>query len=427
MNRTKQTPRRLIHHLFACALLAAAPALADDDYRDARAELVEAYQQADYAAMLIAAKKALIARPEFPGGIFNLALSQSLSGDAEGSMKTLEALLRKGIDFGVIDMDEFAAVRELDHWDAYALRAEALHSPVGETSIAIAVDKPQFVPEGIAIDAAGDIYLGSIRTGELIRATGDVEQLSDGKHHWSVFGMRFDTDGNLWFASAAVPQRVGVAEDVGKTGLFRMDVTTGTITRSAILPQYTDAAQVLGDLIIADENTIYATDSLTGAVYRYDVEKNEFSALLETGTFGSPQGLALDESGNFLFIADYIGGLYRVSLTDGGLVKLKVDAAITDFGIDGLYRYRDKLVAIQNGVTPHRVATFELSDNGLAVTAVEILAANLEYFDEPTLGAISGNQLFFVANSHWNRFDRDNKLPDGLSGPIVLKVEIRQR
>ena len=423
MNQTKQTPRKKNLGVFVCILLAAAPALADE-YRDARAELVEAYQQSDYAAMLAAAKKALAARPEYPGGIFNLALGQSLSGDPEGSLQTLEILLRKGIDFGVDQMDEFAVVRKLDRWDAYALRAEALHAPFGDASIAVTVDSPQFVPEGIAIDAAGDIFLGSIRTGELIRATGDVERLSDGKQHWSVFGMRFHTDGSLWFASAAVPQRIGSIEDIGKTGLFRMDVATGAITRSAILPQLTSDSQVLGDLIIADEKTIYTTDSLTGTVYRYDIEKNEYSTLLEAGTLGSPQGLVLDKSGSYLFVADYIGGVYRVSLADSGLVKLKVDAAITDFGIDGLYRYGSKLIAIQNGITPNRVAALVLSDDGLSITSAELLAANLDFFDEPTLGAIRGNQLFFVANSHWNRFDRDNRLPDGLTGPIVLQLDI---
>ncbi|MEJ2258517.1 MAG: hypothetical protein P8X98_16300, partial [Woeseiaceae bacterium] len=43
-------------------------------------------------------------------------------------------------------------------------------------------------------------------------------------------------------------------------------------------------------------------------------------------------------------------------------------------------------------------------------------------FDEPTLGAMRADGFYFVANSHWNRFDQENRLPDGLSGPIVLKL-----
>jgi hypothetical protein len=53
-----------------------------------------------------------------------------------------------------------------------------------------------------------------------------------------------------------------------------------------------------------------------------------------------------------------------------------------------------------------------------------MLASNLKEFDEPALGLVRGSNFFFVANSHWNRFDRDNQLSEGLSGPIVLKLSL---
>ena len=45
-------------------------------------------------------------------------------------------------------------------------------------------------------------------------------------------------------------------------------------------------------------------------------------------------------------------------------------------------------------------------------------------FDEPNLGQVVGDDFYVVANSHWNRFDKDNNLPEGLSGPIVLKLSL---
>ena len=39
---------------------------------------------------------------------------------------------------------------------------------------------------------------------------------------------------------------------------------------------------------------------------------------------------------------------------------------------------------------------------------------------------VRGDELYFVANSHWNRFDRENRLPEGLSGPIILKLSLVQ-
>lgn len=399
-------------------LLAATTAIADD-YADARAKLVAAYQAQDYPAMVEAADAALEARPGYPGARFNLALAHVLNGDADASLEVLTALLDQGIDFGVDEMQQFAALRESTYWDEFTRRVAALRKPVGEASVAYRYDDPNFVPEGIAVDDEGRVYLGSIRRGQLLR---DGEVVSDAQGHWSVFGMRFHEDGSLWFASAAVPQFADVGEEAGRTGLFRLDVETGEITRAAILPQFADE-QVLGDLVI-DGDVIYTTDSLTGAVYRYDIDADAFSAVIERGVLLSPQGLALDESGRYLYVADYVGGLYRVAFRDGGLAKVTVTGDASDYGIDGLYRHGANLIAIQNGNRPHRVVAFRVAEGGLGVIDGRILAANLESFDEPTLGAVHGDDFYFVANSHWNRFDRQNRLPDGLTGPIVLKIRL---
>jgi sugar lactone lactonase YvrE len=392
-----------------------------DDYAAARAELIAAYQAKDFAAMVIAAQHALMERPGYPAARFNLALAHALNGDAGASLRVLESLLASGIDFNVAELEEFAEVRSLAGWPAYEQGIRALRQPVGNATVAEQRDDDRFVPEGIAIDADGRILLGSIRRGTIVR--GD-EVLSRRQGHWSVFGMRFHNDGSLWFASAAVPQLADVGADQGKTGLFRLDMESGKITRAALLPQRVDE-QVLGDLVLAGD-TIYTTDSLTGALYRYDIAADEFTALLEPGTFGSPQGLVLDESGKHLYVADYIGGLYRVAVGDGKVERLVLQGPASDFGIDGLYRYHDRLIAIQNGIQPHRVTAFRLSPEGTSIVEARVLAANLPGFDEPTLGAIGDDAFYFVANSHWNRFDRDNALPDGLAGPIVLKVSLAE-
>lgn len=235
--------------------------------------------------------------------------------------------------------------------------------------------------------------------------------------------MRFDSDGGLWFASSAVPQFANVAEDVGQSGLFRYDTNRGEISHTALLPE-SDDPQVLGDLVIASDDVIYATDSLTGVLYRYRIDSNTYETIVDRGVFGSPQGLVLDAEAQFLYVADYVGGLYRVTLETGDVEKVAIAANVTDYGIDGLYRHGDELIVIQNGIQPHRVAALKLDDEGLSITAGRTIAANLEEFDEPTLGLVLGDDFYFVANSHWNRFDADNNLPSALTGPIILRVSL---
>jgi len=299
-----------------------------------------------------------------------------------------------------------------------------LDKPVGEVTVAGRHSRKDFVPEGIATGKAGEIYLGSIRQGTIVRLDNSAEILSEGVYddHWSVFGMR-RVGNKLWFASSAVPQYAQVdASIAGDAGLFCLNLDTHTISRHAPLPD-NGGAQVLGDLVI-NGNDIYTTDSVSGELYHYSIRDDKFTEIIAAGTFHSPQGLELDESSEHLYVADYNGGLFRISLADGAIRKLTTPEAISDYGIDGLYRHNNELIAIQNGIRPHRVVAMRLSDDGLGVVSSRTLAANLDAFDEPTLGTIDGDDFLFVANSHWNRFDRDNNLPEDMEGPIVLRVSL---
>ena len=405
------------------AAAGAAPAAWADDYADARADLVAAYQAEDYSAMKVAAAFSLEARPEFPGALFNLAFAEALDGDADAAMATLGRLIEKQIDFGVENIEAFAVLKDHPVWESYLANIASIAKPVGIADVAAEFDQPDFIPEGIAVAAGGGVVLGSIRHGQILLEALEGDELLIGPAgHWSVFGMRFDGRDGLWFASSRVPQYVGISDrSAYMAGLFRLDLETLEISARARLP-VVEGDQVLGDLVIADEETIYTTDSIDGPVYRYSIPDGAYSTLVPKGVFGSPQGLVLDATGDYLYVADYIGGLYRVRLADSGVEKVTVPDATSDYGIDGLYRHGNRLIAIQNGIQPHRVVAMSLSDDGLAIESAETLAMNLPEFDEPTLGTVVGDDFYFVANSHWNRFDADNNLPQDLTGPIVLKI-----
>ena len=413
--------------LAAIAVVVLMPVVASADaYTDARASLVAAYEAADYKAMRGAAQEALVARPGYPGALFNLALAQLLDGDTDASLGTLERLLAMRIDFGIADVEDFAPLQEHPGWQRYADAVAKLNAPVGAAAVAFTLDEPQFIPEGIALDSRGRLYLGSIRDGRIVRVGDTPETLvSPGiGGHWSVFGMRIQNDEGLWFASASTPQFAGPRDrSAYKTGLFFLDAESGEVTRQARLP-VSGEQQVLGDLVIVDGDTIIATDQADGVVYRYSIPDDKYTVLVDRGTFVSPQGLVLDATGEHLYVADYVGGLFRVALDTGAVQRVSTPDAVSDYGIDGLYRHGRQLVAIQNGIRPHRVVSLSLSDDGLAVNHAGILAMNLPEFDEPNLGVVAGDSFLFIANSHWNRFDRDNRLPEDLAGPVILEISL---
>ena len=393
-------------------------------YDDARAAMVAAYQAGDYPAMRAAAQRAVDAAPDYPGALFNRALAEVLDDDAETALDTLSAIAAMGVDIGAANIPQFAPVQELPGWSAYAAAVTKLHEPVGYATVAEKHDGADFVPEGIAVGAGGELYLGSIRHGTLVRLGKEPRVLSDANGHWSVFGMRLDRRGGIWFASAAVPEFAAVNEEsLGQTGLFRLDLESNEISHRAVLPMTGDR-RVLGDLVLLDADTVLTTESLSGAVYNYSIKNKKFTELLPPGTFRSAQGLVLDATRRFLYVADYVGGLYRLDLEGGSLVRVTAASDVCLYGIDGLYRHGKELIAIQNGIRPHRVVGLTLADDGVTVASSRVLARNLPDFDEPTLGVVVDDEFYFVANSHWNRFDADGTLPDDLTGPIILKLQL---
>ena len=414
--------------LILAAILGNTPALAGGDYAQSRANMVDAYRSGDFARMVVFADQALQARPGFPGALFNLALAQALANDPATALATLNRLADIQVDPGALEMEEFSALAKLPGWPDYLGRVQELRQPVGKPDIAFELDQGDFIPEGIALADDGTAYLGSIRHGSLLRLTGNdsAELIStpSSSGHWSVMGMHLDAQGQLWLASSALAQLQGLAtEDAGQSGLFRLNPDTGEVTHRAVLPA-DGREHVLGDLAIADSGRLYTTDSLTGMVYEYRTGTGKFTPLVDEGTFQSPQGLVLDASGENLYLADYNHGIYRLGLASGKVDKLVTPGDVSPHGVDGLYRHGKDLIAIQNGIRPHRVVRWRLDDSGLKILSAQILAMNLPEFDEPTLGAIYRDRFYFVANSHWNRFTRDNSLPGDLRGPVILRVPL---
>ncbi|MEM9402402.1 MAG: tetratricopeptide repeat protein [Pseudomonadota bacterium] len=429
MTQTRARPTLL--SILLCLSLAAHA----DGYATARAKLVEAYQAGDFAAMQEAARASLTARPDYPGALFNLALAQTLADDPDAALQTLARLTDLDVDLGVDINAAFEPLHELDGWARLVERIAALRQPVGNAVIAWQGVDGGFVPEGIAVDGNA-VYLGSIRRGSIDRIDDDgVHTILAPGHRdvGSIYGMRlvragrFDPElryenvaDRLLYATAATEQLVH-EPDFSGSRLCEIELARPE-PRCIALPARGNARQTLGDFIEIN-GLFYTADQTDGPLYVYDPDSERWGTVVEKGQLVSPQGLVDAPSSEHLYVADYRGGVYRVRL-DGYAALERVKSEASLYGIDGLYRYGDWLIAVQNGITPHRVSAHRLADDGLTVIESRILLMNHPDFDEPNLGEVVGDDLFLVANSHWNRFKPDNTLPEGLSGPVVLKLSL---
>jgi hypothetical protein len=206
----------------------------------------------------------------------------------------------------------------------------------------------------------------------------------------------------------------------GRAELVRVAIDDGRVLDR--VPVGAEAAgAMLGDLVIAPDGGIYTSDTRGQVIWHLAPGAALARVVARHPLLRSPQGLVSAEDGRGLLVADYSHGLLRVDPASGGVTPLAVPPGITVLGIDGLMRHGRDLIAIQNGGVVPRVLRIRLDAAERRVTAIEVIDRNLGVADEPTLGVVMGEELFYVANSQWEKRTEDGSpLPGAALAPTVI-------
>src|SRR5690606_30561056 len=111
-----------------------------------------------------------------------------------------------------------------------------------------------------------------------------------------------------------------------------------------------DGKHLYGDLIVANDGSVYVSDSLNPAIY---LIKNggmiEWLSL--SGRVFSLQGLTFNADQSKIYIADYLGGILEIPVADRNNKRwLEFPEQCAKSGIDGLMWHENSLIAIHNGV-----------------------------------------------------------------------------
>jgi hypothetical protein len=141
--------------------------------------------------------------------------------------------------------------------------------------------------------------------------------------------------------------------------------------------------------------------------------------------FSSLQGAAFTPDEKTMVVADYGKGIFKIEMQTKQITQLKPASNVTILGLDGFYWHRGKLIAIQNGINPQRVVSFTMNPQMTQIIDFETLEANHPNFNEPTLGVIIGNELFYIANSQWELVNEKAELQsEKLKNPVILKLKL---
>lgn len=389
---------------------------------------LQAFDNKDYAAYVKNLQTAFNLGATHPIVVYKIAGGYALQKDVAQSVQWLNRLADWGLSEDPGEDPDFAAIKDAAEFQAVLKRFQSNLNPTANSSVAFTVSDKNLIPEGVTYDAGGKVfYLGSNNQRKIVStdATGKVQDFATEKDGlWSVLGMNIDPARHvLWASSSAMEEVPGMpVAEKGRAGLFQYDLKTKKLLGKYLLPG-DHKLHVLGDVIVNRAGDAYATDSVTPAIYRVLHGKSEMEQFLGPDLFRSPQGLCLSADEKQMFVADYVRGIFVIDM--GSRAGIKLDAAkstTTLVGIDGLYCYKDSLVATQNGVEPNRVIRIFLNEDHTAVERVSILESNNKLFGEVTLGTVVGDTFYYVAN---NQLEQKVEAPETELHPaVILKLPL---
>lgn len=419
-------------------LMSTAQAHAADDppktARYYRQQAAAAYKAKDYPTAIENFKKAAELIPDHPTLLYNLACVNALAGRKSDALASLSQVAEMGLVMPAEKDTDLDAIKDTPEFKLILKRFEASKAPVNNSSAGFTIHEKGLITEGLAYDPADEtFFVSSVHKRKIlaIGKSGDVKTFaSEQDGLFSVLGMAVDAKRRLlWVASTAFPQMVNFKkEEDGTSALFKFDLRTRRLLKKYVLSN-TEKKHALGDLIIHSNGDVFATDSLSPAVYVIRPQRDEIELFLSDPRFGSPQGLAFSSDEQHLFMADYGTGLFDLDVRTKRVSHLAPLPGATLLGIDGLYFFKGSLIAVQNGVNPQRVVRVLLSRDLKRVEELEVLEANNPVFLEPTLGVIVKDTFYFIANSQWPLVDGNGKLAadDKLREPVVLKIKLAAR
>lgn len=424
--------------MLVLCLVSAAPAarLAQDkqakDARYYRQQAAAAFKAKDYASALENLKRADQLIPNHPTIVYNLAIANTALGNKTDAVKLLDRLAAMGLAYQIDRDANFATIKESDEFKAVVKKLQANKAPVVRSQPAFTVDEKGLVVESVAYDPATEtFYVSSVHRRKILsldRHGAAKTFATESEGLWSVLGIKIDARRrHLWAVSSAFPQMSGFKkEDEGLSGIFKFDLQTGKLIKKYLLPNQ-PKPHGLGDLVLNARGDVFASDSVTPAVYKIDAKRDELELFLEDAQFASPQGLTFSDDESQMFLADYGKGVFKIDLKTKRVTHIPALTDATFLGIDGLYFYKGALVAIQNGVNPQRLVRITLGKELDRATKFEVVEANNPVFDEPTHGVIVKDQFYFVANSQWGSVNDKGELApaDKLQNTAILKMSLR--
>ena len=348
--------------------------------------------------------------------LYLLAERYARLGEFPGALSLLNECVSLDEGFDPTDSPAFQPLKAYPEFRELAEQVRRRYPPAHQARVAFTVPEKDLFPEGLAVDSDRRIfYMGSMRYKKIVMITGagavsdfvrpDLYNLME------VGGIKVDpTDHSVWAATGP---------DSGyNSELVHFDAHGKLLER---FPAGSAEPHIFNDLVLRNSQEIYLTDTLANQVYNFGRKSHSFTPLTFPRPLFRPNGIALSDTGNSLYVADAFG-VILVDLLNNAAHEVNPGRGATLAGIDGLYWYKGGLLAVQYGAGSHRVARFRLSSDGLQVTSTEILEYRTPLVSFPTTGAVAGGNFYFIANTGIGNLKGDKIVDPKKLEPVHIAI-----
>ncbi len=258
----------------------------------------------------------------------------------------------------------------------------------------IVAERGGFIPEGVEYDRTnGRILTGSLSEGSIlqIHPDGRVTAVITDSDLVSSVGIEVDeTRDRLLVANS--DRSVFEGGSAGQAELAVYDLTSGDrialVDLAATVPDPpADAAYFANDAAVADDGTVYVTDTMLNGIYRVTLDYEASLLHRFDDDAGGPNGIEVHPAG-YLLVARG-AELWKVPLSDPATATaVTLPEAIP--GGDGIVWSGDRLAIVSN--SDNRVVALTSTDDWVTAEV-----AGVATFDTPaTTAAVIGDDVYVV-------------------------------
>lgn len=388
-------------------------------------EATAAYEKKDYESFLDNIRRADGLRPNHPVIVPKVAVAWALNGRKTRSIQKLRQMMLMDATYDFINNPDFEAIKGHKGYDRLVELQKRLNVVEVNDEVFMTIDAAELHPESFIVLENGELLLGSIRQKKIVKVNqaGAVSDWLDTPY--AVLGMKADFEkGHLWVSTAAIPEMEGFTKaDQGKSVVLQVNIQTAEILQGL---EY-DEESTIGDIVVDQQDRVWMSNSMTPYLSRLETDTSNYLGAFNRKQFDlsevyfSLQGLTLTEGEQYLYFSDYIKGLFRINLKTDDINKVFAPRTSLLKGIDGLYSYKNTLLAIHNGTKPYRVVQYFLDERGTHIQRERIINRGGESLGEPTLGQVKDGYFYYIANSPWPFYDEERNLQVDQLKPIEIR------